>query len=307
LGATPVALPTVEDYAAQTVILQPSPTQLPGGRANFGIGASLTESKIYVMGGIDDTGADTTTVLELDVLTNGLVPGNLGTPSGVWNVQGNLSIARHGLAVSTPPGVRNLITQNAGRSQNLDSFVIWMFLKVKSYSAPINASDPAAFRGRALFGQVGLLQPGVSCATCHGGPRWTRSTVDFGSPAPASQVSGLEIFKTATQPLGSEASVTVRVGTFLSTRNNERRPDPADPSNVISPLGAEGFNIPSMLSLCGTAPYFYSGLAPTLTNVLDGSTDGNGGTRYHFVSDPSQRADLVQFLNSIDATTPTFP
>ena len=36
--------------------------------------------------------------------------------------------------------------------------------------------------GRTLFGQVGLVVPGFSCATCHGGPKWTRSTVDYTAP-----------------------------------------------------------------------------------------------------------------------------
>src|SRR5262249_12327744 len=73
-----------------------------------------------------------------------------------------------------------------------------------------------------------------------------------------------------------------------------------------SGLGANGFNIP-LLSLHETAPYFYSGLASTLARVLDGSQDGNGGTRHHFVSDAGMGGDLLAFLRSIDDTTPTFP
>src|SRR6185436_7153436 len=98
------------------------------------------------------------------------------------------------------------------------------------------------------------------------------------------------------------------VGTFAAAgRTNEIRANSADVSQAIAPLGANGFNIPSLLSVGETAPYFYAGLAQTLANVLDGSQDGNGGTRHHFVTDPSTRADLVVFLRSIDATTTTFP
>jgi hypothetical protein len=61
------------------------------------------------------------------------------------------------------------------------------------------------------------------------------------------------------------------------------------------------------LSVHETAPYFYSGLAQTLTEVLDGSQDNNPGTRHHFVSNPADRDNLVQFLRSIDQTTPVFP
>jgi hypothetical protein len=172
---------------------------------------------------------------------------------------------------------------------------------------------------------VGLVTAGVSCATCHGGPRWTRSTVDYTAPPSAEiglglgnqRVIGAELRVTATQPNlfpnsalgpGQFPGVLVNVGTFTTTgRTNELRFNGSDISQSILPLGANGFNIPSLLSVHETRPYFYSGLAQTLTNVLDGSVDGNGGTQVHFVANAVQRAQLVQFLLSIDQTTPTFP
>ena len=105
--------------------------------------------------------------------------------------------------------------------------------------------------------------------------------------------------------------VLINVGTFTPNaaggRTNEIRFNGADISQAIAPLGANGFNIPSLLSVHETGPYFYSGLATTLAQVLDGSQDGNGGTRHHFVADAAQRADLIQFLRSIDDRTPIFP
>ena len=41
--------------------------------------------------------------------------------------------------------------------------------------------------------------------------------------------------------------------------------------------------------------------------VLDGSTDNNGGTRHHFVTDAAVRAQLIAFLRSIDDATALFP
>ena len=38
----------------------------------------------------------------------------------------------------------------------------------------------------------------------------------------------------------------------------------SQPAQAINPLGANGCNIPALLSLHETAPYFYSGLAQTL-------------------------------------------
>jgi hypothetical protein len=215
--------------------------------------------------------------------------------------------------------------RSGGRSQPQDALALWVARKLRSARAPVPAADPNAQAGRALFGQVGLVVPGVSCATCHGGPKWTRSQVDY-SPPPSPEIGlgfgnqrviGAELRVTATQPNlfpnaplppGQFPGVLVNVGTFTTTgRFNEIRFNPADVSQAINPLGANGFNIPSLLSVHETAPYFYSGLAQSLNEVLNGSHDGNGGTRVHFVANATQRAQLVQFLRSIDSTTPTFP
>src|SRR5205814_10043518 len=121
---------------------------------------------------------------------------------------------------------------------------------------------------------------------------------------------GAELRKTATQP-GVFPGVLINVGTFTPNsaggRVNEVRFNAADVSQAIAPLAANGFNIPSILSVHETAPYFYNGLAQTLNEVLDGSKDGNGGTQHHFVANATQRAQLIAFLRSIDSTTPTFP
>src|SRR5262249_40879944 len=149
-----------------------------------------------------------------------------------------------------------------------------------------------------------------NCVTCHGGPKWTRSVVDY-TPPPSPEtglgfgserVIGAELRFTATQGPnpGQFPGVLINVGTFAlnsaSGRVNEIRFNGADVSQAIAPLGANGFNIPSLLSVHETGPYFYSGLAQTLNNVLDGSQDGNGGTQHHFVANATQRAQLIAFL-----------
>src|SRR5262249_15594184 len=103
--------------------------------------------------------------------------------------------------------------------------------------------------------------------------------------------------------------VLINVGTFTlgGGRVNEIRFNGADISQAIPPLGANGFNIPSLLSCSETAPYFYSGLAQTLDQVLDGSIDTNGGVQHHSVANTTQRGQIIQFLKSIDDTTPIFP
>ena len=128
------------------------------------------------------------------------------------------------------------------------------------------------------------------------------------------RVIGAELRQTAVQNpafpgAGLSPGVLLNVGTFTlgGGRTNELRFNGADISQAINPLGANGFNIPSLLSVHETAPYYYNGLAQTLGEVLDGSQDGNGGTRHHFVPNATQRAQLIQFLRSIDQATPLFP
>jgi hypothetical protein len=304
-------LDTVEEYLAQAVtVVAPPHTSLPAPRARFAISSSISTNQVYVMGGVDGAGADTTTIFEYSVANNGAVAGPPGTPSGTWVTRGNLSVARRGLGVSTPPGVTNFLPfASGGRSDPQDA--IEAFVRtIRPLRAPV-VSDHAAKRGKKLFKQVGLIVPDFSCATCHGGKRWTRSTVDF-LPPPSPEVGlGLGnqrvIGAELRQTLAQGANVLIDVGTFTLAggRVNEIRFNGADISQAIAPLGANGFNIPSLLSVHATAPYFYNGLAQTLEQVLDGSQDTFGGTRHHFVADPLQRADLIRFLQTIDQKTAT--
>jgi len=307
-------LSSVEEYLAQSpsAVLTPH-TDLPSPRARFGIGRSLSTNQIYVVGGIDGSGVEQTSVLEYTPATNGSIPGPTGTPSGTWTTRANLSSARSGLQLCTPPGVTSFLpAKSGGRSLGQEALNAFVALGIRSARAPVAAGDDAAVRGRTAFNQTGLVISGSSCASCHGGAKWTRSVVDYAAPPSPDtglglgneRVIGAELRQTATQP-----NVLFNVGTFtLSGRLNEIRANAADISQAINPLGANGFNIPSLFSVNETAPYYYSGLAQTLDEVLDGSQDtASGGTRHHFVSSPSTRADLIAFLRSIDSTTPVFP
>jgi YVTN family beta-propeller protein len=314
LDASGNVLSTVEEYVAQAGTLVATPhTPLPAPRSLFGIASTLSSNQIYVVGGRDNNMVDQPTIFELTVA------GPAGTPSGVWVLRGNLAAARRWVQLSSPPGVTNFLPfRNAVRDSRQDAIAVWIARNVRSARAPVDPNDKAALRGRVLFGEVGLTVPNMSCATCHGGPKWTRSIVDYGAPPSPDvglgfgnqRVIGAELRQTATQGpnSGQLPGVLIDVGTFtIAGRQNETRVNPADISNVVAPLGANGFNIPSLLSVHETAPYFYSGLAQTLDEVLDGSKDGNGGLQVHFVKDPKNRPDLITFLRSIDSTTPTFP
>lgn len=316
-------LDTVEEYQAQAVVAPSGGhTALPSPRARFGCAASASTNQIYVVGGVDGSGADQTTIFEYTPAINGAVGGPAGTPSGSWVTRGNLLTARHDLEVVTVNPVTNFLPHaSGGRAVAEDLIQIWTAFKARPRLAPVAENDPNAIAGRTLFGTVGLVQPGFSCATCHAGPKWTRSTVDYGPPPSPEigvglgneRVIGAELRQTTSQgPSPSQGpGVLINVGTFTPNaaggRVNEIRINVGDASQAIAPLGANGFNIPSLLSVHATAPYFYNGIAQTLDEVLNGSRDGNGGTQHHFVANAAQRAQLIAFLRSIDQTTPTFP
>ena len=318
IDATGTVVATVEEYLATAVTsVAGTHTALPAARASFGVAGTLSTNQIYVVGGIDAGGVDVSTVFECSVATNGPVAGPAGTPSGAWVTRGNLSLTRRGLALSSPPPVTNFLpVQSAGRDARQDAIAKWV-ATIRPARGAVSASDPSAVAGRTLFGTVGLVQPSFSCATCHGGPKWTRSTVDYAAP-PSPEVGlglgnerviGAELRQTTTQP---SLGVLINVGTFVANspggRVNEIRVNPADASQAVAPLGFNGFNVPSLLSVSETAPYYYSGLAQTLDAVLDGSQDAaGGGVRHHFVASAAQRAQLIAFLRSIDQNTSPFP
>ena len=103
------------------------------------------------------------------------------------------------------------------------------------------------------------------------------------------------------------------VGTFVpftAGRLLEGRPNPADIGQRVNALGANGFNIPSLLGIATTAPYFHHGAAATLDQVFDGSLDGSGASplrSVHHVVDAGQRQQLIAFLRAIDDTAVAFP
>ena len=77
--------------------------------------------------------------------------------------------------------------------------------------------------------------------------------------------------------------------------------------NVIA-NGELGFNIPSLVSVDAGAPYFHSGAAPTLDEVLQNVVHRTAGTAaVDTLADPAVRANLVLFLRSIDEKKTIFP
>src|SRR5262249_12969168 len=151
-------------------------------------------------------------------------------------------------------------------------------------------ADPEITQGRALFAAA-------NCQLCHGGPSWTRSRVDFVPPPLGETIID-----------GQLTRFLVPVGTFNANAFNEVPGVGPPVHTIVQPNGALWFNMPSILSVFAAAPYFHSGSAPTLEDVLANVThraSGTGGV--DTLASAADRAKVVKFLKSIDAKTPTFP
>lgn len=204
-------------------------------------------------------------------------------------VSGGQGLIKDGL------GVFNLVpTSNTGRDADLDALAAYVVMGIRAPISPLRPknvgggqADPDIAAGRALFGAA-------NCQSCHGGPNWTRSRVDFVPPPTGETITA-----------GQLVRFLVDVGTFDPTTANELR---TVGTTIVTANGELGFNVPSLLSVFAGAPYLHSGAAPTLDAVLDNVTHRSSGTGgVDTLSNAADRAKVVKFLKSIDAKTPIFP
>ena len=210
------------------------------------------------------------------------------------------------------------ITQ--GGSDALDAQTLWIFAAVRPLHQPPPVDAAARDRGRDVFANP-LLDDGTSCATCHGGVKWTKSQIFHRDNPAAIAQNGPAIdpgvsntaneFKSFTCT-GATGSLTFKylekVGTFDPNNPLEIR----DNAAAAIALGADGFNVPSLLSINYSAPYLHRGQAQTLEEVFplhglapDGELFPPTKTIANTLS-AAEQADLIVFLKSIDGTTVPF-
>lgn len=211
------------------------------------------------------------------------------------NVQGGI-----GFAGDPPnPSIFNHGVSSGG-SDALDAQTLW----VQTIRPPIlpagNATAIAA--GAATFELV--------CSSCHGGAKWTKSQIFYkNNPAfdkdPGAGGVPLDggLARAGAQLLsytsgGVAINILENVGTFQGADAIEIK------ANGQIALGLLGFNVPSLLSVGFTPPYFHDGAAQTLDDVFD-QHQIPGGTIGTVLSD-QDRANLRAFLESIDGATATF-
>ena len=67
---------------------------------------------------------------------------------------------------------------------------------------------------------------------------------------------------------------------------------------------APGFNVPTLLSIAYSAPYFHNGSAQTLEDVF--ATHDLGGQSIHDALGDADEGNLLLFLRSLDGRTTIF-
>lgn len=196
-------------------------------------------------------------------------------------VSGGQGLIRDGQAV-----VNLTPTSTTGRDADLDAIAAYVVLGIKAPISPRRSEDVSA--GRSLFAAA-------NCQSCHGGPNWTRSRVDYLPPPVAAEPIAF----------GQLVRFLSLVGTFDPAAANEVR---GVATTIVPANGLFGFNTPSLLSVFAGAPYLHNGNARTLDEVLDNVIHRSAGTGgVDTLTNPSDRQALVRFLESIDETTPPFP
>jgi YVTN family beta-propeller protein len=208
-----------------------------------------------------------------------------------------LIVQQDGVTPELTTNVANLRpAANGGRNQlkvrevnAWDAIKAYIQFGIRPPISPVPATQVE--EGRALF-------ISANCQSCHGGPQWTNSTINFTAPPNAGVVVSND-----GELLGQLSSV----GTFDAANRNEVK------ANGLPSIGASGFTPPSLLSLHAFPQTFlHNGAAGSLNQVLDNVTHRSAGTQgVDKLSVEADRDRVVQFLPSIDASTapisPTAP
>ncbi len=176
-----------------------------------------------------------------------------------------------------------------------DAITAWTQSRIPSPVSPYNGVDPNSELGLQIA-QGSQLFVQANCQACHGGSKWATNQVDFARSTPFQ-----ETITPGVDPeplLGQLARFLHQIETFDPTNPLEKT------ANNQQALGQLGFNPPSLLSIYAFSPYLHNGSCSTLDCVLENKTHRDSGGTAGLLDDPAARKALVQFLISIDATTP---
>jgi hypothetical protein len=211
----------------------------------------------------------------------------------IRNVSGGTGIIVLADGVTQDPNVAPFVPLASGGRNQLkvrgvpgwDALKAFIQFGIRAPISPVSSQAPAVITGRSLFASAG-------CTTCHGGPQWTRSRIDYTPPPGAGLISNTQLIGQLRQ-----------VGTFNAAAFNEVR------ATAAPPLGADGFVPPSLISIFAfPKTFFHNGSTESLEGVLGNVTHRSAGTGgVDTLTSAADRARLVDFLLSIDAGTVPFP
>ncbi len=177
-------------------------------------------------------------------------------------------------------GQKQLTVRGVGGWDGITAYVQHGIRPPISPATNASTTDPDIAAGRQLFTQA-------NCQSCHGTGLWTTSRVRFTPPPDPSLVQNTELIGELRQ-----------VGTFNASATNEIR------ATAAAPLGPDGFNPPSLLSIFAFAQtFFHGGSALSLGDVLTNVAHRSAGTGTDTLASATAQAQLVKFLNSIDGST----
>ncbi len=213
--------------------------------------------------------------------------------NNIRGVSGGLGLITTNGQVDGPqdPTLNAFALPNEGRSRTLDALKTFIQFGIRTPISPLRNVSPFSLdaleiaKGRKLFAAAG-------CVSCHGGGGWSVARRDYTPPPVASDVVAGQIFRKLRQ-----------VGTFNAGAVNEVR------QNGAAPLGADGYAPPSLLGAWALGPLLHNGSAITIDDILDNVTHRRAGLSafdQDLLGDERNRAALIKFLKSIDASTPPF-
>lgn len=211
--------------------------------------------------------------------------------NNIRGVSGGLGLITLADGVTQDPTLNAFTLANTGRSKGLDALSEYV-AHIRTPISPLANVRPwtqlgrEIAIGRQLFEQVG-------CVNCHSGGGWSVSRRDYTPPPAATEIVNAQVFR-----------FLKKVGTFDAAATNEIR------QNGAAPLGADGFNPPSLLGVHAMGPLFHNGSALTIEDVLKQKTHRQAGLTdksVDLLDNPFFFDALVKFIKSIDASTEPFP
>lgn len=201
-----------------------------------------------------------------------------------------------------------------GVSNALDFMTEWV-ASLRVLNRPTGLDQDALGRGRTLFS--------TSCASCHGGTKWTRGTrvLDLALWPDPAFTGGLP----ATSNLQNPAATVISAfdsnnDTVFDTNLVETQVgmDTLDLTNGIEIRGLGGsiglgsagaaasFVSPSLFNLRNTAPYGHHGRAQSISGVFDSlAAGGLGHTDFGLTA--QELSDILVFIEALDDDQPTIP